>query len=79
MTREEQIKQGIIEYYGGLGYQSGMIRETFKTAVKWADRTMIARGCEWIEDIDFEMTYIDGEGLFDKEQFINDFRKAMEE
>ena len=38
----------------------------------------IKRACGLLEDIDFEMTYIDGEGLFNKEKFITDFRKAME-
>lgn len=38
----------------------------------------IKRACNLLEDIDFEMNYIDSEGLFNKEQFINDFRKAME-
>lgn len=38
----------------------------------------IKRACEWLEDIDFEMTYIDGEGFFNKEEFITDLRKAME-
>ena len=33
--------------------------------------------CDWFADLDFEMEYLDGEGLFDKEKFIKDFRKKM--
>ena len=28
---------------------------------------------DWFEDTDFEMEYLDGDGQFDKELFINDF------
>lgn len=44
---------------------------------KYFDKT-----CEWLEDINFEREYQysnDGYTFFDKEKFINDFRKAMEE
>lgn len=91
MTREEKIRQASIEYtyrntpmcIGG-GAFSEMVDElnrnkSFEEGAKWADKTMVDKACEWFEDVDFEMTYIDSEGLFDKEQLINDFRKAMEE
>lgn len=57
----------------------------FKRGVDWADENLkeglvsIDKVCKWIEDIDFEMTYIDGEGFFNKEEFIKNFCKAMEE
>lgn len=54
-------------------------KELLYVANKTAERTkkeVIDKLCEWFEDVDFETTYIDSEGLFDKEQFINDFRKA---
>lgn len=38
--------------------------------------------CKWLEGVDFEFEYQyseDGFVFFDKEKFINDFRKAMEE
>lgn len=44
---------------------------------KYFDKT-----CEWLEDINFEREYQysnDGYTFFNKEKFINDFRKAMEE
>lgn len=37
MTREEQIRQGIVKHYGELGLQSGMIKEAFINGAKWAD------------------------------------------
>lgn len=49
---------------------------------QWADKTMIDKACEWMECIDFEMEYQysdDGFTFFNKEKFINDFCKAMEE
>lgn len=79
MNRKEQIDKAAWEYAQSRSNDRGIAYLTFKDIVEWADRTMIARVCEWFEDVDFEMTYIDSEGLFDKEQFINDFRKAMEE
>ena len=56
-------------------------KELLYVANQTAERTkkeVINKFCEWLEDVDFETTYIDSEGLFDKEQFINDSRKAME-
>lgn len=29
---------------------------------------------DWLEDTDFEMEYLDGDGQFDKELFIEDFK-----
>ena len=77
MTREEQIEQA---WFCKVCLSTHCYDEkSFKEAAKWADKTMVDKACEWFEDVDFEMNYIDSEGLFDKEQFINDFRKAMEE
>lgn len=80
MTRKEQIKQGIIEHYGGLGYQSGMIRETFETAVKWADEhpkeglVDINKAREWVKNV-FIGPF--GEGLANS--IADEFVKEMEE
>ena len=32
---------------------------------------------DWFEDTDFEMEYLDGDGQFDKELFINDFKNKF--
>lgn len=79
MNRKEQIEKAAWEYAQSRSTDRGVAYLTFKDIAEWADRTMIVRICEWLEDIDFEMTYIDGEGLFNKEQFIEDFRKVMKE
>ena len=80
MTREEQIKQASFEF----AFKASSIRpelnaDSFIQGAMWADKTMVDKACEWFEYVDFEMTYIDSEGLFDKEQFINNFKRAMEE
>ena len=47
----------------------------FLQGAKGADKTMIDKACEWLKDhIDFEHNYPNS-----KEEFINDFKKAMEE
>ena len=79
MNRKEQIEKAAWEYAQSRSNDRGIAYLTFKDIAEWTDRTMMARVCEWVEDVDFEMTYIDSEGLFGKEQFINDLRKAMEE
>ena len=43
---------------------------------------IIDKACEWLEDIDYVMQYQyseDGCTFFNKDKFIIDFRKAMEE
>ena len=93
MTQKEKIREEIGQRIDGNygshieGYDIKNPKETngkelLYVANQTADRTkkeVINKFCEWFEDVDFEMTYIDSEGLFDKEQFINDSRKAMEE
>lgn len=32
---------------------------------------------DWFEDTDFEMEYLDGDGLFDKELFIENFKNKF--
>lgn len=85
MTREEQIRQAGIEYtiknrpmcIGG-GAFSKEIDEmnrnyAFEEGAKWADKTMIARAVEWLQDSVYDR-YIEMH-----EDNIEDFRKAMEE
>ena len=55
---------------------------SFLQAAEWADETMMEKMCAWLESIDFEMEYMnsdDGYTFFDKEKFIGDLRKTMEE
>lgn len=52
----------------------------FECGAKWADKTMLNRACEWLENIDFASEYFyDGEGFFDNAILVEEFKKAMEE
>lgn len=42
-------------------------------------KAFIEKACEWLSDIDFDMEYWNFENGFSKEEFIEDFKKAMEE
>lgn len=92
MTREEQIRQAGIEYTYkdkpmciGCGIFSEVIDEmnrnhAFEEGAKWADKTMIERACEWLEDNIFDYPWWDDDApSFDDDDIVNDFRKAMEE
>ena len=99
MTREEYIKQAEVKHsddtlFDGCDYIGQVAKqEAFIAGAKWADKTMIAKACEWMrntlyihteieEDRDFyEMCRTDWvTSDYDSvEDFINSFRKAMEE
>lgn len=81
MTREEEIKKEAknkYPYIKGLP-QTLAHQEMFIECAKWADKTMIEKACHWLEDTDFDMEYWNDEKGFCKREFIEDFRKAMEE
>lgn len=82
MTRQEEIQKLIdeetgIDNYGSLDYQIGVC-----DGVRLADKTMIEKACEWLDQnvVKYEsgtkMGYIPFSLI---EDMINDFRKAMEE
>ena len=86
ISREEEIKAKAVEiqqeYYDG--YYSGHIESYQQTAIDaamWADKTMIEKACEWLKEHGDTYTWyneMEGEsGLTD--EFIGDFKKAMEE
>lgn len=94
MSREKEIIEAGIEYtiknrpnvLAGDIFSEEMRKfnrnKVFEEGAKWADKTMIDKACEWLDNIDFEMEYHysdDGYTFFNKESFINDFHKAMEE
>lgn len=77
MKREEQIQKLIdeengIDNYGSSDYQVGVC-----DGVRLADKTMIEKACNWLEEKNkmcmYELEMILGLN------FINDFKKAMEE
>lgn len=57
-------------------YYNGLI-QGFKDGAKWADKTMLEKACEWVKENYYNV--YQGTWQEIKEQFINDFKKAMEE
>jgi hypothetical protein len=43
-------------------------RMGFREGAKFADKTMLDRACEWLDDIDFDMEYWNQENGFCKEK-----------
>jgi hypothetical protein len=77
MSREKEIQKLIdeetgIDNYGSSDYQVGVC-----DGVRLADKTMIEKACNWLEEMNkmcmYELEMILGGN------FINDFKKAMEE
>lgn len=78
MKREEEIELGwfLKEVQSNHKYDE----KTFKEAVGWADKTMIEKACEWIKE-NFEC-YVGADVspyYIYADEFVEDFRKAMEE
>ena len=95
MTREEQINAVAVS--NGLEFRNNLIKESvskdiarmyaniaityFEKGAKYADRTMITKACEWLEDFCDEhyiMSYIDSHEVGTKE-LVEIFKKKMEE
>ncbi len=80
MTREEEIQKLIdeeigIDNYGSLDFQVGV-----NYGVKYADKTMIEKACEWVEENIFDFPWYDNErGDFSSTDIANELRKALEE
>lgn len=90
MTREEEIRQASIDYQlstnpraiGGDAFadfaRKMNVNSSFIAGAKWADKTMVENACEWLEE--FTIDYVNDTKLgFYKKEFIEDFKKAMEE
>ena len=78
MTRKEEIELAWFnkEVQSNHRYDE----KTFKEAVEWADKTMIDKACEWLEQHteDYDM-YDEWSGDYVSfKSLIIDFRKAME-
>ena len=74
MTREEEIKWASKDYvnylldkqeYHNEKYTEHDIKQAFEEGAEWADKTMLEKACEWLEDC----AVVD----------IEEFKKAMEE
>lgn len=71
MTREEQVKEYCASQgfpYGACSGMSSINAQVATDAIKWADKTMVDKACEWL----FRNTRF-------TENDINDFRRAMKE
>lgn len=84
MTRREQIEKAATERASVATEDKGLRYLDFVNTAEWADRTMLARICEWLED--YDMTKHIGvlySGVcsikFHKQAFIEELCKAMEE
>ena len=80
MTRKEEIKQKSLSKYP----QGTNRYNKFIEGAKWADRTMLARICEWLENHDMlehiSVIYSGACSInFDKQGLIDAICKAMEE
>ena len=86
MTRREEIVKATKECredYVGLGRHltSDDIADAFEEGAEWADKTMIEKVCEWLDNYLMEIGYPD-DWLRDSpnmESGKERFRKAMEE
>lgn len=66
ITREEEIEKASKEFaYNVSSIRPKLNADSFKQGAKWADKTMIEKACEWLEDC----AVVD----------IEEFKKAMEE
>lgn len=97
MTREEQIREASIDYQlstnpraiGGDAFadfaREMNVNPSSIAGAKWAEKMIVDRACEWIEENfgEYEDIYFDIGGYaipeFRIEEFISDFKEAMEE
>lgn len=85
MTRREEIEKAAFNYINSDAVSAENMQLAFGDFVngaEWADKTMIEKACEWLDQnvVKYEsgtrMGYIPFSFI---EDMINDFRKAMEE
>lgn len=86
MTREKEIEQAMKDSVAETIYASGwnmtpqatdLLECAFTKGAEWADKTMIDKACQWLEENYYNI--YQGTWQEIKEQFIDDFKKAMEE
>lgn len=93
MTRKEEIIEAGIDYtmsvrpmcVGGLAFEEEIRQmnrnKSFEEGAKWADKTMIDKACEWLEQHkeNYDMYDAWSGDYVNFKSLIIDFRKAMEE
>lgn len=74
MTRDEQVKQAAKSYANKSIRDKGIAYLEFIETVEWADATLIEKACEYLESsLKHDL------GYYGAADFVNTFRKAMEE
>ena len=82
MSRRKFIDEAALYYAKKSIRDKGIAYLEFIEAAEFADRTMIGKARDWLQDVDFEVDYVttdsDGRTVF-ADKFIEKFCKAMEE
>jgi len=83
MTRREQVEIAAAERASVATVDKGLRYLDFVNTAEWADRTMLARICEWLEDYDITkhigVLFSGACSInFDKQALIDELCKAME-
>lgn len=93
MNRDKEIEEASVEYqisknplalggdaFADIAYNMN-INPSFIAGAKWADKTMIDKACEWLENHnDYQRVCDNGGGVrFDMTQCVIDFRRAMKD
>lgn len=78
MTREEEMWEAVEKEHGVLSRREAFVT---LTAMEWADKTMIEKAFEWLCANMVDSTYFGTNTLrtLNKAEFIQNFKKAMEE
>ena len=84
MTRKEEIDKEANSFANTVSLGEQEIAKTwsaFMSGAEWADKTMLDKVCEWLEDNIYDYLYInrDFNEADYKHELIEDLRKAMEE
>ena len=83
MTRREEIEKAATDYINSDAVSPMNMQLAFGDFIngaEWADKTMIEKACEWVENHIFDFPWYDNEhGDFSSKDVANALRKAMEE
>ena len=81
MTRREEIiaEAKKHEFDWGVDVDRFDVPDIFAKGAECADKTMIEKACEWLNNNWREYVYQDGDGIVHFGHWESDFRKAMEE
>ncbi|MBQ7690200.1 MAG: hypothetical protein IJT30_03270 [Muribaculaceae bacterium] len=76
MTRKEEIETAAKERCLGSSHTAARKRREFVAGAQWADRTMIERACDWLEENVCNVYNYRGEEI--TVGFVEQFKTAME-